>query len=297
MTEEVLSTTGLSRNFGRLKAVDQLSFTVPRGSVYGILGPNGSGKTTTLGMLLGVIRSSSGSYSWFGQGEDANALKRIGAILENPNFYPYLSGIDNLKIVADIKGVSYDRIPEVLDQVHLLERGKDPFKAYSLGMKQRLAIGSALLNKPEVMVLDEPTNGLDPAGIAEIRSLIGEIATQGTTILLASHLLDEVEKVCTDVVILKNGVKLYDGPSDQIVSTNGIIEFASNDNDKLLKLLQAHPNAKQVEKNGRLIIFTPLEKPNVEEMAAELSAQGLALTHLNHKKSSLEDQFLELTKQ
>jgi len=294
--EEILNLEGLDRNFGRLKAVDNLSFSVPKGSVYGILGPNGSGKTTTFGMLLGVIKKSAGEFTWFGKESGPEALKRVGAILEHPNFYPYLSGVDNLKIVADIKGVPYSRIPEVLKQVHLLERGNDPFKAYSLGMKQRLAIGSALLNNPDVLVLDEPTNGLDPAGIAQIRALITDIASDGTTILLASHLLDEVEKVCSDVVILKNGVKLYDGPVDQIVSSAGVVEFSSTDNETLLKELQKHPNCKGVEMNGKLIMFTPKEAQNIEEMAKSFSALGISLTHIRHRKSSLEDQFLELTK-
>ena len=198
----VLTIDHLHKRYGKIQAVNDLSLEIEEGSVFGILGPNGSGKTTTLGMLLSVIRPDFGSFSWFGRSaasprDAAVSRKRIGAILETPIFYPYLSAVENLKIVAQIKGCQYERIDEVLRTVDLLERKDDTFKHYSLGMKQRLAIASALLVDPQVMILDEPTNGLDPQGIAEIRSLIVQIAGQGKTIILASHLLDEVQKVCT----------------------------------------------------------------------------------------------------
>ena len=209
--EKVLTISGLQKNYGKIHAVNDLSLSVERGSVYGILGPNGSGKTTTLAIILGVVNSNGGSYSWFGNENSKNDRKRIGAILEQPLFYPYLTAEKNLQIVASIKGVEYSDIERVLKIVELFERKDSKFRTFSYGMKQRLAIASALLGNPEVLIFDEPTNGLDPKGIAEIRELIIKIAKQGITILLASHLLDEVQKTCSHVAVLKSGKKLYEG--------------------------------------------------------------------------------------
>ena len=209
--EPILHIDNLTKRFGRITAVNQLSLTVNPGEVFGLLGPNGSGKTTTLGIILGVITPTSGTYSWFGREARANQRKQVGAILENPIFYPYMSGKQNLEIVATIKEVNLNRIPEVLNQVGLAERAKDKFKTYSLGMKQRLAIASALIANPQVLIFDEPTNGLDPQGIAEIRNLITTIAAQGKTIILASHLLDEVQKVCSHFAVMQQGKMLHSG--------------------------------------------------------------------------------------
>ena len=241
--ESVLSIQHLNKHYGRLHAVNDLNLEVPRGSVFGILGPNGSGKTTTLGMLLDVLSVDSGAFYWFGKPSNKAVRKRIGAILETPNFYPYLNAVRNLKIVADIKGAPYDQIGEVLKRVGLYERRNDSFKTYSLGMKQRLAIAGALLNNPEVLVLDEPTNGLDPQGIAEIRELIVRISQEGVTILLASHLLDEVEKVCTDVAVLKKGQLLFLGKVDQVLGDRDttLFEVASEDLDGAEGRLQLAP--------------------------------------------------------
>ncbi|MBC7474435.1 MAG: ATP-binding cassette domain-containing protein, partial [Candidatus Sericytochromatia bacterium] len=197
----ILEINNLSKNYGKLKAVNSLSLTVQKGNIYGLLGPNGSGKTTTLGIVLGVINSSSGDFRWFNSDEKTKSRKKIGAILETPNFYTYLSAYKNLQIVADIKGVDYQRIDTVLKTVNLFERKKDNFAGYSLGMKQRLALASALLSDPDVLVLDEPTNGLDPQGIADIREIIQKTAREGKTIIIASHILDEIEKVCTHVAV------------------------------------------------------------------------------------------------
>ena len=192
--DTVLKINDLTKRYGKITALDNMNLEVKRGNVFGILGPNGSGKTTTLGILLEVINQTSGDFKWFGVPSDQNTRKRIGAILEHPTFYPYLTGVQNLKIVCDIKEVPYSRVDECIKQVGLDERKDSKFKTYSLGMKQRLSIASALLCHPEVMILDEPTNGLDPQGIAEIRDLIIEIANSGKTIIIASHLLDEVQK-------------------------------------------------------------------------------------------------------
>ena len=206
--ENILTVTNLTKKYGSLTAVKNLSFTIEKGNVYGILGPNGSGKSTTLGIVLNVVNRTEGEFAWFeGTTTTHDALKKVGAIIERPNFYPYMTAVQNLKLVCKIKGVTEDKIEEKLDLVGLLDRKNSKFRTYSLGMKQRLAIASALLNEPEILILDEPTNGLDPQGIHQIREIIKTIASQGTTILLASHLLDEVEKVCSHVVILRKGEK------------------------------------------------------------------------------------------
>jgi ABC-2 type transport system ATP-binding protein len=222
MEQTLLQLNKLSKSYGRLKAVDQLSITLKKGNVYGLLGPNGSGKSTTLGMVLNVINPSSGSFQWYqGTLNTHQALKKIGAIIERPNFYPYMTASQNLNLICKIKQCSTATIQEKLELVGLWDRKDSKFRTYSLGMKQRLAIAAALVNNPELLILDEPTNGLDPEGIHQIRALITKIAADGTTILLASHLLDEVEKVCNQVIVLKNGVKYYEGPVDGISQTIG----------------------------------------------------------------------------
>ena len=220
----ILTITNLTKTYGKLTAVNNLSFTINKGNVYGILGPNGSGKSTTLGIALNVVNKTSGEFKWFnGNLSTHEALKKIGAIIERPNFYPYMTAYKNLKLVCKIKDIPEQKIDEKLELVGLLERKHSKFKTFSLGMKQRLAIASALLNDPEILILDEPTNGLDPQGIHQIRSLIKDIASKGTTILLASHLLDEVEKVCSHVVVLRKGEKLYSGRVDEMISSHGFL--------------------------------------------------------------------------
>ena len=221
--ETILSLKDLDKKFGQVHAVNNLSFDIQKGNVYGILGPNGSGKSTTLGIILNVVNRTSGEFSWFdGKLSTHEALKKVGAIIERPNFYPYMTAAQNLKLICKIKGISTDKIDEKLKTVNLFERRDSKFRTFSLGMKQRLAIASALLNDPEILILDEPTNGLDPQGIHEIRQIITEIASKGTTILLASHLLDEVEKVCSHVVVIRNGIKLYSGRVDEMTASNGL---------------------------------------------------------------------------
>ncbi|WP_397363346.1 ABC transporter ATP-binding protein [Olleya sp. R77988] len=294
--ETILNISNLTKKYGSLTAVNNLSFTIKKGNVYGILGPNGSGKSTTLGITLNVVNATNGSFSWFdGNTSTHNALKKVGAIIERPNFYPYMSAYKNLKLVCKIKGISDDKIDEKLEIVGLLDRKDSKFKTFSLGMKQRLAIASALLNDPEILILDEPTNGLDPQGIHQIRALIKEIASQGTTILLASHLLDEVEKVCSHVVVLRKGHKLYEGPVDQMISSEGFFELKSDNNQALLEYLNTHSNIKNTKVTDDLITAF-LDKPmSASAFNKELLEKGIALSHLVLRKESLEEQFLQLT--
>ena len=294
--ETILSVNQLTKKFGYLTAVKDLSFSIEKGNVYGILGPNGSGKSTTLGIVLNVVNRTSGSFTWFnGNTSTHDALKRVGAIIERPNFYPYMSAIQNLKLVCKIKDVSEDKIQEKLELVGLWERRDSKFKTYSLGMKQRLAIASALLNDPEILILDEPTNGLDPQGIHQIREIIKRIASQGTTILLASHLLDEVEKVCTHVVILRKGEKLYSGKVDDMMASHGFFELKSENNDRLKGLLKEHNGFSDIKEESGLIIAYPKEELSAKDLNQFLYEKGLVLSHLQKKKESLEEQFLTLT--
>ena len=294
--DTILTINNLTKKFGALTAVSDLSFTINKGNVYGILGPNGSGKSTTLGIVLNVVNKTSGNFHWFdGNTTTHDALKKVGAIIERPNFYPYMSAEQNLKLVCRIKEVDYRKIDEKLELVGLLDRKHSKFQTYSLGMKQRLAIASALLNDPEILILDEPTNGLDPQGIHQIRTLIKQIASQGTTILLASHLLDEVEKVCSHVVVLRKGVKLYSGRVDEMINSHGFFELKCKDQDKLIAYLESQEGfGKILVENDLVTAFLnePLDATSFNQMMFE---KGLVLSHLVKRKESLEEQFLQLT--
>ncbi len=295
--ETILTLENLTKHFGPIKAVQDLSFTIEKGNVYGILGPNGSGKSTTLGMVLNVVNKTQGNFHWFdGSDSTHNALKKVGAIIERPNFYPFMTASQNLELVCKIKEVSKYKIDEKLELVGLLERKNSKFSTFSLGMKQRLAIASALLNDPEILILDEPTNGLDPQGIHQIREIIKKIAADGTTILLASHLLDEVEKVCTHVVILRQGNKLYSGTVDGMNASHGFFTLKSENQGDLKTALENHPDFASVkEENGFLIAY--LKNPMApSELNKYLFEKGISLSHLVHRKESLEEQFLQLTK-
>ena len=297
--ETILSLKNLDKKYGRVHAVNNLSFDIEKGIVYGILGPNGSGKSTTLGIILNVVNRTSGEFSWFnGQLSTHEALKKVGAIIERPNFYPYMTAAQNLSLICKIKGVSTDNIDDKLKTVNLFERRNSKFKTFSLGMKQRLAIASALLNDPEILILDEPTNGLDPQGIHEIRQIIKGIAKNGTTILLASHLLDEVEKVCSHVVVIRKGVKLYSGRVDELTASNGLFELRVDaDEDKLMKLLEEHKSIGTVKKDeeNNLIIASLNEQIGASDINSFLFKNGIMLSHLVKRKPSLEQQFLDLT--
>jgi ABC-2 type transport system ATP-binding protein len=295
--ETILSLKNLDKKYGIVHAVNNLSFEIKKGNVYGILGPNGSGKSTTLGIILNVVNKTSGEFSWFdGKISTHEALKKVGAIIERPNFYPYMTATQNLKLVCKIKGVPYDNIDEKLKTVNLYERRDSKFKTYSLGMKQRLAIASALLNNPEILILDEPTNGLDPQGIHEIRQIIKRIAADGTTILLASHLLDEVEKVCSHVVVIRNGVKLYEGRTDEMTASNGFFDLKSDtDQEKLKQLLESYDGIASVKEEEGLLIAVLSKDISAVEINEYLFKNGISLSHLVKRKPSLEQQFLLLT--
>ncbi|WP_407404981.1 ABC transporter ATP-binding protein [Chryseobacterium sp.] len=296
--EKILSVKNLTKKFKRV-VVNNISFDVEKGNVYGLLGPNGSGKSTTFGMLLSTINPTSGDWYWFGKrGTDSDTLKRIGAIIEQPNFYPYLSAETNLKIVAEIKGTPHSRIDEVLTTVGLISRKKDTFKSYSLGMKQRLSIASSLLNSPEVLILDEPTNGLDPEGIIQIREIISAIAKQGITIIIASHLLDEIEKICSHVIVLKEGNAIYSGPVDEISQNNGFFELKSDNNNALLSALDELNWFTSIKADNDIIKAQIRDDASISASALNqrLAEKGIFLSHLAKKKQSLETQFLDLVK-
>jgi ABC-2 type transport system ATP-binding protein len=297
MSETILELKSLTKKFGSSTAVSDLSFKIEKGNVYGILGPNGSGKSTTLGMVLNVINVTSGNFEWFsGQMQTHDALKKVGAIIESPNFYPNMSALDNLKLVCKIKEIDEENIKNVLLTVELYDRQHDHFKTYSLGMKQRLAIASALLNNPEILILDEPTNGLDPKGIHQIREIIKKIAAQGTTILLASHLLDEVEKICSHVVVIRKGVKLYAGGVDEMNASFGYIETSTEKLDSFEAFLQGLEFIEKCDRieNDQIRIF--LNKDFDASAFNKLCFdKGFILTHLVKRKESLEEQFLKLT--
>jgi ABC-2 type transport system ATP-binding protein len=294
----ILTINNLTKKFGNLTAVDDLSFTIEKGNVYGILGPNGSGKSTTLGIVLNVVNKTTGDFHWFdGSGTTHEALKKVGAIIERPNFYPYMTAIQNLELVCKIKGVSTDKVEEKLELVELAERKNSKFGTFSLGMKQRLAIASALLNDPEILILDEPTNGLDPQGIHQIREIIKKIASEGTTILLASHLLDEVEKVCSHVVILRKGKSLYTGRVDGMNASHGFFIVKSDDMVNLQAELESYKSISSVKPDGENLIAYLNEPMDASELNKHLFSKGITLSHLLKRKESLEEQFLELTKQ
>lgn len=295
--ETILSIKNLNKRFGTLQAVKNVSLEIHKGNVYGILGPNGSGKSTTLGIVLNVVNKTSGEYSWFGGSMPTHeALKKVGAIIERPNFYPYMTAKENLELVCKIKGIPSTKVNEKLELVGLLDRMNSKFSSFSLGMKQRLAIASALLNDPEILILDEPTNGLDPQGIHQIRDIIKLIASKGTTILLASHLLDEVEKVCTHVLVLRKGEILYSGKVDEMTSNQGFFELQSNDNSTLKSTLEQHPAVEKIkDENDKIVVYlkSSLEAADLNRYLFE---KGIVLNHLVKRKNSLEEQFLELTK-
>jgi len=295
--ENILSIENLDKRYGKIHAVNNLSFNIEKGAIFGILGPNGSGKTTTLGIILSVIASDSGTFSWFGEPPSKESRKRIGAILEHPIFYPYLSAYRNLQIICDIKGVSYTEIESVLEVVELIHRKDSKFKTFSYGMKQRLAIAAALLGHPDVLIFDEPTNGLDPKGISEIRELILRIAKDGTTIMLASHLLDEVQKTCSHVLVLKNGQKLFDGAVDEVLVASDMLEIAAEDNKELQNVLSGFDGITEIKEESGLLLARLNEGLLPFDVNSYCISKGLVLTHISMRKKSLEKQFLELLSQ
>ena len=292
----ILTVENISKDYGNIKALNGVSFSVPKGCVYGILGPNGSGKTTLLGIIMNVLKATGGNYKLFDENATDAHRKKIGTLLETPNFYHYLSAVRNLKISAAIKGHGEDDIDKILQTVDLYKRKDSVFSTFSLGMKQRLAIGAALLGNPDVLVFDEPTNGLDPVGIAEIRTLIKELSANGKTIIMASHLLDEVEKVCTHVAILKQGDLLAAGTVQDVFQENDIVQLAAADNEKLRIALTGLNNYTRIDEvGGQLEISYKSGTANLEAINQFCFNQGVVLSHLQLKKSNFESKFLELT--
>ena len=291
----ILSISNLVKKYPSLFAVSNLSLEVEKGSVYGILGPNGSGKTTTLGIILGVINQTSGSYSWFDNKNIAESRKEIGSLLETPNFYHYMSAWDNLRITAKIKNVPETDIQRVASLVELDQRLTDKFRTFSLGMKQRLAIGAALLGNPKVLVLDEPTNGLDPQGIVEIRELIRKISKEGVTILLASHALDEVEKVCSHVCVIKNGKQLFQGNVNEVLSGENMIELSADNIENLKSTLSTFPTVIDIKEENNKLTVKLNEGGEPLELNKQLVKNGIIVNHFVIRTKNLEEFFLETT--
>ncbi|HWB26117.1 MAG TPA: ATP-binding cassette domain-containing protein [Chitinophagaceae bacterium] len=293
---DVLALNSITKYYGRIRALNNVSFTVPQGSVFGILGPNGSGKTTMLGIIMNILKATSGSFQVFGKPATAETRKQIGTLLETPNFYHYLSAERNLRIAAEIKGKGHNDIDQALKRVNLYERRNSKFSTYSLGMKQRLAIASCLLGNPDMLVFDEPTNGLDPVGIAEIRGLIKSLASDGKTIIMASHLLDEVEKVCTHVAILKTGNLITAGNVDEVLVNEDIVEISAANINSLRQALTTIAGYTQIKPEGNTVqLFYPMGTANLEDINRQCFNAGVVLNHLQLKKKSLEAKFFELT--
>ena len=292
--EKILSISGLTKFYGKIHAVDGLSAEVEKGQVFGILGPNGSGKTTTLSILLDLVRPTGGTFKWFGSPPSKESRKRIGSVIESPNFFPYLNATRNLKIIAEIKDMKYQDHERVLKIAGLFERRKDKFRTYSFGMKQRLAVASALLGNPEVLILDEPTNGLDPMGIAQIREIILDVAKQGITIIIASHLLDEVQKICSHVAVLNKGKMLFSGKVSDVLSISDAFELAAENPEHLKQAIMEHPLFGSLEpKNGMIhVVFKGTVIAG--EINEFLYRKGVILSHLAEKRRTLEQHFLEL---
>lgn len=292
----ILSIENIYKNYGSVKALKGVSFNVPKGSVFGILGPNGSGKTTMLGIIMDILKPTSGTYKLLGEVPSEIHRRQIGTFLETPNFYHYLSAERNLQIAAAIKGRGVEDIPRVLEMVNLTHRKKSRFSTFSLGMKQRLAIASCLLGNPSVLILDEPTNGLDPVGIAEIRALIKKLQLEGTTIIMASHLLDEVEKVCTHVAILKKGELVATGGVNEILANEDIVEIGAANLSALQLSVEQFSGYTSMKVEDNLIqLFYPIGTINLEEINRHFFNEGIVLNHLQLKRKSLESKFMELT--
>lgn len=293
----ILKISGLDKSYGSVHAVKNLHLEVKKGQVFGLLGPNGSGKTTTLAMLLGVVRMDKGTYNWFGKSPSPASQQKIGSMLESPNFYPYLNLVENLKIISRIKHIPEAEVFRVLKVVGLLERQKSKFQTLSLGMKQRLALASVLMGDPEVLVLDEPANGLDPEGIAEVREIIRKEASRGKTIIMASHILVEVEKVCSHVAILRKGELLTSGEVGSLLRNDVMMILASDEMDKLKQFLHSFEGVTSVVAEGDHIQVILKEGFTPGDLNKALVRNDIILNKMEVHKQSLEEQFLELVKQ
>ncbi len=296
MSETILEINKLNKSFGKVHAVNDLSLEIKRGQVFGILGPNGSGKTTTLGIILGVTTPDSGSFKWFGEEPSQISRRKIGAILEHPNFLPYLSARENLKIICQIRGVDYSDIDRVLKIADLKQREKSLFRTFSYGMKQRLAIAAAMLGDPGVLILDEPTNGLDPSGIVQVRQIIHDIAATNKTIIVASHLLDEVQKICSHVMIIHNGKKIHSSAVDDIIGSGHKVEIEVNELINIENYINDKSIIAGVSRDNNRLICTLAEGKTSEDLNRYFFSKGVVLQRINVIQQSLEQHFLALLK-
>jgi ABC-type multidrug transport system ATPase subunit len=294
---EVIRTRDLTKEFGRgVRAVDRLNLTVRAGEVYGFLGPNGAGKTTTLRMLLGLVRPTSGSALVLGRPPgDPVGLSRVGAMVEEPALYPYLSGRDNLRVLARYARVPQDRIDAALESVDLVDRADDRVRTYSQGMRQRLGVAAALLKNPEVLILDEPTNGLDPAGVGEMRSLIRRLGASDRTVVLSSHMLAEVQQLCDRVAVVSHGVLLAEGTVEDLTGRGAILVRAT-------PLEAARERAERLFGSDRVKVDDGALRLDAAESDApritrELVLSGIAVSEVRQTERTLEEAFLELTKE
>jgi ABC-2 type transport system ATP-binding protein len=298
MSHTVLSIENLCKSYTNIRALQNISFKVPKGAVYGILGPNGSGKTTLLGVIMDVLKQDSGTYSWFESGSEFELRKKIGTLLETPNFYQHLSAYNNLAITALIKGIDEDAIIPSLKRVNLHRQAEQKYATFSLGMKQRLAIAASLLGDPEVLVLDEPTNGLDPVGIVDVRNLILELRNSGKTIIITSHLLDEIDKVCSHVLILNKGIFITSGKVSDIIGEADIVELSADEIDDLTIAIRDYEGFQKMENiNGILTVAFAKGCGNTKKINTYCHSKGITLSTLMIKKRSMEERFFELTKQ
>ncbi len=291
----VLQISGLTKKYGKITALKSLDLKIEQGNVYGLLGPNGSGKTTTLGIILGILKQDDGNFSWFGDKYGDQYRLKIGAILETPNFYPYLNADENLEIIRHIKNDQNADFTELLTLVNLVDRRKSNFSTYSLGMKQRLAIAATLIGEPEVLIFDEPTNGLDPQGIAEVREILKKIANTGKTVIMASHILDEVEKICSHVAIIKKGQLLATGPVGSIINSDITVELASKDIHLLKSFLAEMPMVKSLHMQDKFIEITVDQNEDFTILNKLAFDRDILLTHFVGRKKRLETEFLEIT--
>ena len=296
MNNLVIQTDALTKRYGHILAVDQLTLEVPRGRIFGLLGPNGSGKTTTIGMLLGLVRPTSGSFSLLGSRmSHAEALHRVGAIVEQPYFYPYLSGRRNLAYFQGVSGRgSPKELDDLLEQVGLADRAGDRFQTYSLGMKQRLGLAYTLLGNPELLILDEPTNGMDPAGMAEVRDLIRSLGSADRTVLLSSHLLNEVEQICDSVAILSKGKVIAQGAVGDLLHQQEQIRLRTSNDAEAVEILSALEWVDNVRIEGEALIVTA-PHDRTSELTAALGKSGVYVAEITPLQQSLEQYFLEVT--
>lgn len=288
--------TGLTKSYGAVLAVDRLDLTIKRGEIFGFLGPNGAGKTTTMRMLLGLVKPTSGTASILGMDISTQLpeiLQRTGSVIENPTFYPYLSGFDNLRAFATLSRIPNERVTAVLDLLDLTGAAGRKFSTYSLGMKQRLAVGAALLASPDLLILDEPANGLDPAGIVEMRDLIKRLKAQGHTVLISSHVLHEIEQICDRIVILSHGRVVVQGRVEDLLGGSSL-EIRVEPVDAAEQVLRALPWVGDVSRGDDfLFVKAPLER--ADELTRALAEQGMYLSRLRPRELSLEQYFLDVT--